>query len=48
MMGNDKKRTFTITPDNIKNPTRLKFVDNDDPDLWFTLHREVVYYPFSN
>ena len=48
MMGNDKKCTFTITPDNIKNPTRLKFVDNNDPDLWFTLHREVVYYPFSN
>ena len=48
MLGNDKKRTFTITANDKKDPTRLKFVDNADPDLWFTLHREIIYYPFSN
>lgn len=48
MMGNDKKRTFTITANDKKEPTRLTFQDNADPDVWFTLHRETVYYPFSN
>ena len=48
MLGNVEKRTFTITPDDHKNPKRLKFVDNNDPDMWFVLHREPVYYPFSN
>lgn len=48
MLGNDKKRAFTITANDKKEPTRLKFVDNADPDVWFTLHRETIYYPFSN
>lgn len=47
MIGNDKKRTFTLTADNPKNPQLMTFVDNDDPDIKFTLHRAPVYYPFN-
>lgn len=47
MLGNDKARTFTLKPDNPKNPQLMTFTDNDDPDVWFTLHRAIVYYPFN-
>lgn len=46
--GNDKKRTFKLTADDIKNPSWIKFTDVDDPDNWFTAYRSMIYYPFEN
>lgn len=47
MLGNEKKRTFTLRADNPKNPQEITFTDNSDSDNWFTLHRSPVYYPFN-
>lgn len=47
-LGNEKKRTFTLTTDDKKDPKWIKFVDNSDPDNYFTLYRNVIYYPLNS
>lgn len=47
-MGNDKRRTFTLTVDDIRNPQWIKFTDEDDKDNYFTVYRATRYYPLSN
>ena len=42
-----ERRTFTLSTDNIKNPTWIKFADEKDPDNWFTISRAKVYNPLA-
>lgn len=47
-IGNEKKRTFTLTTDDIKNPNWIKLTDKDDSENWFTVYRSTIYNPFEN
>lgn len=47
-MGNDKKRTFTLTVDDIRDPQWIKFTDVDDKENYFTVYRSTQYYPLGN
>ena len=47
-LGNDKRRTFTLTVDDIKNPQWIKFSDEDDKANYFTVYRATQYYPLNN
>ena len=47
-LGNDKRRTFTLTVDDIKNPQWIKFTDEEDKDNYFTVYRATQYYPLNN
>lgn len=47
-LGNDRKRTFTLTVDDIRNPQWIKFTDDDDKANYFTVYRATQYYPLSN
>jgi hypothetical protein len=31
--------TYVLTPDNIKNPTQIKFTSEREPDIWFYVHK---------
>lgn len=42
-----ERRTFKLTIDDIKNPTWIKFVDENDPDNWFTISRAKLYNPLA-
>ncbi len=38
--------TYKLTADDEKNPTLITLTDKADPDCWFTLSSDIVYYPF--
>lgn len=47
-LGNDVKKTFNLTADDIKDPQWIKFQDVNDPDNWFKVSRSMIYYPMEN
>lgn len=47
-LGNEKKKTFTLTADDPRDPQWIKFQDENDPENYFTLKRSLVYYPMNN
>lgn len=47
-LGNDVKKTFTLTADDVRNPQWIKFQDDNDPENWFIVKRSLIYYPMNN
>ena len=40
--------SYTLTADNPKQPTWIKMVRNDDPEIYFTVYKEQIARPFDN
>ena len=40
--------SYTLTADNLKNPTWIKMQQIDDPEMYFTVYKEVIASPFDN
>lgn len=47
-LGNEVKKTFTLTADDHRNPQKITFQDVNDPDNWFTVSRAMIYDPMNN
>lgn len=47
-LGNTTRRVFTLTTDNNKQPTWIKFEEEENPENYFTLYRQQIYYPLAN
>ena len=40
--------SYTLTADNLKNPTWIKMQQIDDPEMYFTVYKEEIASPFDN
>lgn len=40
--------SYTLTADNLKNPTWIKMQQIDDPEMYFTVYKEQIASPFDN
>jgi len=40
--------SYTLTADNLKNPTWIKMLQIDDPEMYFTVYKEEIASPFDN
>ena len=45
--GYNSPVTFTLTTDNVKEPTYILLTDNSNPDNWMKLHKEQIVFPFD-
>lgn len=48
VLSRQDPKTFTLTADDLKNPTWIKLSDDDDPDNTIILESTPVIYPFNN
>ena len=40
--------SYTLTADDLKNPTWIKMQQIDDPEMYFTVYKEQIASPFDN
>ena len=48
VLSRQDPKTFTLTTDDVKNPTWIKLSDDDDPDNTIILESTPVIFPFDN